>query len=379
MTDYGPTPLESATQPLVTHVHGGETIDYTPTTAVACGAVVVQGSLVGVALRDIAAYSQGALHIEGSFLFPKAAGDGGMAAGVPAYWDESEQVATETALGNIYIGKVELAAATADTSVRIQMEAAANGASSTAVGSTNASSLVVDADATTPKIALASQTGGTGDYTTTIKPESTLSADNAIIVPEADGDTLVAVALAQTLTNKTLTSPTLTTPLIDDTDAGVTITSADQTNASAVATIPDIGDAADEFVMKDTAQTLTNKTLTSPAIAGLSKMGLTATPVAAAGSTVTDAGQLGSTNFTLISSDSAAKGVKLPTVAAGNWGVVINTSATAAEFYAASGGTVNGLSADASVVVPASKGLIWFATGADTVLAFDLTAAATAS
>lgn len=56
------------------------------------------------------------------------------------------------------------------------------------------------------------------------------------------------------------------TPLIDDGDAGVTVTSADQTHAEPVVTIPDIGDAADEFVMKDTTQTLTNKTLTSPII-----------------------------------------------------------------------------------------------------------------
>jgi hypothetical protein len=72
---------------------------------------------------------------------------------------------------------------------------------------------------------------------------------------------VVGTTDAQTLTNKTLTEP-----IIDDTDAGVTITSADQTNASATVTIPDIGDAADNFVMEDTAQTLTNKTLRVPVI-----------------------------------------------------------------------------------------------------------------
>jgi hypothetical protein len=43
-----------------------------------------------------------------------------------------------------------------------------------------------------------------------LKPEATLSGDNAIIVPEADGDVLCAIALAQTLTNKTLTAPLFT-------------------------------------------------------------------------------------------------------------------------------------------------------------------------
>lgn len=51
------------------------------------------------------------------------------------------------------------------------------------------------------------------------------------------------------------------TPLIDDGDAGVTVTSANQTHAAPTVTIPDIGDAADSFVMNDTAATLTNKTI----------------------------------------------------------------------------------------------------------------------
>ena len=53
---------------------------------------------------------------------------------------------------------------------------------------------------------------------------------------------------------------------IDDGDAGLTLASADQTNAAATVTFPDIGDAADTVVVADTAQTLTNKTLTAPKI-----------------------------------------------------------------------------------------------------------------
>ena len=88
-----------------------------------------------------------------------------------------------------------------------------------------------------------------------------------VTVPDIGGaaDNLVTEAVTQTLTNKTLTSPVLTTPLIDDTDAGLTITSVDQTDGSATATVPDIG-AADSFVLEATTQTLTNKTLTSPVI-----------------------------------------------------------------------------------------------------------------
>lgn len=104
------------------------------------------------------------------------------------------------------------------------------------------------------------------------------------------------------------------------------------------------------------------------------------TPVAAAGSTVADAGQLGNATVVHITSDGAAKGVKLPSVtAAGPIVFVINDSSTAAELYAESTGTVNGLAPDASVVVPASKGLICFATAAKTWLAFDMTSLASAS
>lgn len=238
-------------------------------------------------------------------------------AGDPVYAAASGKIAST---GTVVEGRaLETSANDGDI---IEVLPIANTDISATIASTNAAAFEVDADAATPKIALSGQSGGTGDFTTTLKPETTLSADNAIIVPEADGDTLAAVALAQTLTNKSLTSPVLT---------------------------------------------------------GLSKMGQTVTPVAAAGSTVADAGQLGSTNFTHITSDGATKGVKLPTTAAGHWGIVINNSGTAAEFYAASGGTVNGLSADASIVIPASKGILWFATGADTIIAFDLPAKATAS
>lgn len=69
--------------------------------------------------------------------------------------------------------------------------------------------------------------------------------------------------------NKKINGIVLTDAKIDDTDAGVLITSADQTHASPVVTIPDIVDAADTFVVVDTAQTLTNKTLTTPIVASI--------------------------------------------------------------------------------------------------------------
>ena len=57
-------------------VHDGEAIDYTPSSAVSAGDVVVQNDLVGVAKLDIAANTLGALAVKGVFDFPKATGAG---------------------------------------------------------------------------------------------------------------------------------------------------------------------------------------------------------------------------------------------------------------------------------------------------------------
>jgi hypothetical protein len=211
--------------------------------------------------------------------------------------------------------------------------------------------------------------------------------------------TLNAVTATGTMTGGVLAGPTITAPTITTPTIGTII------NTGTI-TLPT---STDTIVCRATTDTLTNKTLTAPVVGGgltasgsaantfagstgtfVTSTGLNtlsglvaiktiATPVAAAGSTVADAGQLGAANVVLISSDGATKGVKLGTGVSGQVIYVINTSATAAELYAASGGTVNGLSADASIVVPASKGVICICTAADTWVVFDLTARATAS
>ncbi len=130
--------------------------------------------------------------------------------------------------GTVRIGKT-LTAATANGDI-IQVLRFQSTQVTTA--GTTGSSFTVDSDAETPKIALAGQTGGTGNYTTTIKPETTLSANNTIICPEANGDTLVAVALAQTLTNKTLTAPTIASPVVTE-SIGASTSAAGSTSADA--------------------------------------------------------------------------------------------------------------------------------------------------
>ncbi|MFB3894548.1 MAG: DUF2190 family protein [Phycisphaerae bacterium] len=107
---------------MATFIHDGNSIDYTPGSAVTAGAVVVQGELVGVARVDIAANALGALAVVGVFDFPKATGGGtAITAGANCYWDAANSRATTTATGNKLIGKCVKAAADADALVRIRM------------------------------------------------------------------------------------------------------------------------------------------------------------------------------------------------------------------------------------------------------------------
>jgi predicted RecA/RadA family phage recombinase len=104
------------------YVQDDETIDYTPSSNVAVGDVIVQGDLVGVARKPIPANTLGALAVEGVFSFPKATGAGsGMAAGTSVYWDATNTVVTATATGHKLVGKTTAACADADTTVRVRL------------------------------------------------------------------------------------------------------------------------------------------------------------------------------------------------------------------------------------------------------------------
>ncbi len=192
-------------------------------------------------------------------------------------------------------------------------------------------------------------------------------------------------------------------------DTTTEITTAAQ-SGSRIYTVPDAG-ASTSFVMLVGAQSLSSKTLVSPVIStGLTASGsaandfsgstgtfktstgtntlggntifkLIATPVAAAGAGggVAGAAALGAGNFLTVSSDGATKGVKLLTGAAGDVKWILNTSGTACNLFAASGGTINGGAGDAGCTIPASKGVLAVCTAADTWTVFDLTAHAGAA
>jgi predicted RecA/RadA family phage recombinase len=103
-------------------IHDGNSIDYTPGSAVTAGAVVVQGELIGVAKVDIPANTLGALAVVGVFDFPKATGAGtAIAVGANCYWHTDTQQANTTASGGKLIGKGVRAAADADATVRVRL------------------------------------------------------------------------------------------------------------------------------------------------------------------------------------------------------------------------------------------------------------------
>jgi predicted RecA/RadA family phage recombinase len=98
------------------YVQKGHVLDYTPSTAVAAGAVVVVGALVGVAPRPIAANALGSLAVEGVFSMPVATGATG-AQGSAINWVAASGVAHAST--GVTAGKLAKARLVGDTTVEV--------------------------------------------------------------------------------------------------------------------------------------------------------------------------------------------------------------------------------------------------------------------
>jgi len=84
---------------------------------------------------------------------------------------------------------------------------------------------------------------------------------NTLTLPAGASSTLVSLVSADTLTNKTLTSPVLTTPQVNDTSADHQyVFAVSELAADRTVTLPQLT-GNDEFVFKDHAVTMTNKTM----------------------------------------------------------------------------------------------------------------------
>jgi predicted RecA/RadA family phage recombinase len=98
-------------------VHSADNIDYTPPADLAAGSVVVQGTLIGIATRQLLAGRIESLAIQGVFDVEKAAG--AVTAGQVIYWDSVAQLATTTVGSNTLMGKAVRGALGGDTRVRV--------------------------------------------------------------------------------------------------------------------------------------------------------------------------------------------------------------------------------------------------------------------
>jgi len=112
-------------------IQDGREIDYTPSSAVVAGQVVVQANLVGIAKQAIAANVLGALSVAGIFDVAQAAEI--IPAGSPVYWDADGNpvggtagtgAATATASGNTFMGFAEALTAADDETVRVALRSA---------------------------------------------------------------------------------------------------------------------------------------------------------------------------------------------------------------------------------------------------------------
>jgi predicted RecA/RadA family phage recombinase len=101
---------------MASYVQKGDVLDYTPSSAVAAGDVVVIGSLVGVAPRAIAANAVGALSVEGVYSMPCATGATG-AQGSAINWYAVSGVAHAST--GVAAGKLAKARLADDTTVHV--------------------------------------------------------------------------------------------------------------------------------------------------------------------------------------------------------------------------------------------------------------------
>lgn len=183
----------------------------------------------------------------------------------------------------------------------------------------------------------------------------------------------VATFTASPVFSAAVTSATITTLTITTLTTGAVVTSPVITTGLTAS-----GSAANTFA--GSTGTFITSTGTNT-LSGNTIFKAIPTPVAAtgAGGGVAGAAALGAGNMLYVSSDGATKGVKLLTGVAGDTKWIINTSSTACNLFAASGGTINGGGADVGCAIPASKGVVAFCSATNTWTVFDMPAHAGAA
>jgi predicted RecA/RadA family phage recombinase len=107
---------------LTKYISEGNTMPYTPGSAVSAGDIVVVGEIVAHAPADIAASVEGNLTVEGVVRFPKnSTSADALTQGTKVYWDAGNEVVTTTASTHKVAGYVHEAAAASDTTVDVKL------------------------------------------------------------------------------------------------------------------------------------------------------------------------------------------------------------------------------------------------------------------
>ena len=98
-------------------VREGGVLDYTAGADIDTGALVIIGTIAGVAIADIANGKTGAVKISGVFSLAKASG--AITQGAKVYWNSTNSNVTTTASGNTLIGVAAVGAASGDATIPV--------------------------------------------------------------------------------------------------------------------------------------------------------------------------------------------------------------------------------------------------------------------
>ncbi len=104
---------------IANYVSSGDSIDYTPGSDTVAGAVVVQGTQVGITKTAIPANKLGTLHVQGVFDVDSASGTT-FSAGALVYWNAGSAKATSTNT-DVLMGRAAVAKVSGELKVRVRI------------------------------------------------------------------------------------------------------------------------------------------------------------------------------------------------------------------------------------------------------------------
>ena len=102
----------------------GDALDYTNSSGstIEANTIILYGARIGIAGTEIASGDTGGLIVTGVFEMPKASATA-ITAGAEVYWDDTNKNITTTSSGNTKAGFAVAAAASADATVLVKINA----------------------------------------------------------------------------------------------------------------------------------------------------------------------------------------------------------------------------------------------------------------